>query len=131
MTPVAFIAKRRASELQEHFVDLCRLFDEPTPAEADPTGEQYCFERGARKDIGGDGWAAVWKRGCFALETCCPPSSYHCRAVASMARRISKARLAAPGLSPHATSTHAEIRAWSMVSRRMRPNAGSGTAAPS
>ena len=24
---------------------------EPTPAEADPTGERYCFERGARKDI--------------------------------------------------------------------------------
>ena len=27
-----------------------------------------CFERGARKDIGGDGWADVWKRGCFAWE---------------------------------------------------------------
>ena len=35
---------------QEHFIDLCRLLDEPTPAEADPTGERYCFERGARKD---------------------------------------------------------------------------------
>ena len=74
MTPGEFIAKWRASELkersaaQEHFIDLCRLLDEPTPAEADPTGERYCFERGARKDGGGDGWADVWKRHCFAWE---------------------------------------------------------------
>jgi len=74
MTPGAFIAKWRASELkessasQEHFIDLCRLLVEPTPAEADPAGEWYCFERGARKDTGADGWADVWKRGCFAWE---------------------------------------------------------------
>ena len=74
MTPGAFIAKWRASELkesaaaQEHFIDLCRLLGEPTPAEADPVGEWYCFEHGARKDTGGDGWADVWKRGCFAWE---------------------------------------------------------------
>ena len=61
MTPHEFIAKWRASELkersalQEHFIDLCRLLGEPTPAEADPTGEAYCFERGAPKDTGGDG----------------------------------------------------------------------------
>ena len=74
MTPGEFITKWRASELkersaaQEHFIDLCRLLGEPTPAEADPTGERYCFERGARKDTGGDGWADVWKRHCFAWE---------------------------------------------------------------
>ena len=74
MTPGEFIAKWRASELkersasQEHFIDLCRLLGEPTPAEADPAGQRYCFERGARKDTGGDGWADVWKRGCFAWE---------------------------------------------------------------
>ncbi len=74
MTPGDFIAKWRASELkersasQEHFIDLCRLLGEPTPADADPAGEWYCFERGARKDTGGDGWADVWKRGCFAWE---------------------------------------------------------------
>lgn len=74
MTPGEFIAKWRASGLkersaaQEHFIDLCRLLGEPTPAEADPTGEHYCFERGARKDTGGDGWADVWKRHCFAWE---------------------------------------------------------------
>ena len=74
MTPYEFITKWRASALkersasQEHFIDLCRLLGEPTPAEADPTGETYCFERGARKDTGGDGWADVWKRYHFAWE---------------------------------------------------------------
>ena len=74
MTPHEFIAKWRASELkersasQEHFIDLCRLLGEPTPAEADPAGDTYCFERGARKDTGGDGWADVWKRHHFAWE---------------------------------------------------------------
>ena len=74
MNPNEFIAKWQASELkessaaQEHFIDLCRLLGEPTPAEDDPTGDHYCFERGARKDTGGDGWADVWKRGHFAWE---------------------------------------------------------------
>ncbi len=34
--------------MQEHFIDLCRLLGEPTSAEAYPTGDAYCFERGAR-----------------------------------------------------------------------------------
>ena len=74
MTPLDFIAKWQASELnersaaQEHFIDLCRLLGEPTPAEDDPSGQRYCFERGARKDTGGRGWADVWKRHCFAWE---------------------------------------------------------------
>jgi len=52
MTPYEFISKWRASALkgrsasQEHFIDLCRLRGEPTPAEADPTGEAYCEETG-------------------------------------------------------------------------------------
>ena len=74
ITPREFVDKWRASELkessasQEHFIDLCRLLDEPTPAEADPKGESYCFERGARKDTGTGGWADVWKQGCFGWE---------------------------------------------------------------
>lgn len=74
MTPREFIGKWRAADLkersaaQEHFIDLCRLLDEPTPAEADPAGEWYCFERGASKLSGGRGWADVWKRGCFGWE---------------------------------------------------------------
>jgi type II restriction/modification system DNA methylase subunit YeeA len=74
MTPNAFIAKWRAAELkersaaQEHFIDLCHLLDEPTPADADPTGSFYAFERGASKTTGGEGWADVWKRGHFGWE---------------------------------------------------------------
>jgi hypothetical protein len=82
MTPEAFIRKwqdaqtKERSAAQEHFIDLCRLLDEPTPNEADPAGEWYCFERGARKTGGGDplrprsgqGWADVWKKGCFGWE---------------------------------------------------------------
>ena len=74
MTPNEFIAKWRNSTLteraasQEHFIDLCRLLREPTPAEADPSGDTYCFERGARKDTGRAGWADVWKRHHFAWE---------------------------------------------------------------
>ena len=74
MTPEEFIAKWRAAQLkersaaQEHFIDLCRLLDEPTPAEADPMGNAYCFERGTSIEGGGDGWADVWKRHHFAWE---------------------------------------------------------------
>ena len=74
MTPREFIAKWRVAQLkersaaQEHFIDLCRLLGEPTPAEADPTGDAYCFERGASIEGGGDGWADVWKRHHFAWE---------------------------------------------------------------
>ena len=74
MTPHEFINKWRNSALkersasQEHFIDMCRLLGEPTPAEADPSGETYCFEKGVRKDTGGDGWADVWKRHHFAWE---------------------------------------------------------------
>jgi hypothetical protein len=69
MTPDDFIRKWKAAELTEraaaqaHFIDLCRLLDEPTPADADPKGEWYAFEKGATKTTGTDGWADVWKRG--------------------------------------------------------------------
>ena len=74
MMPDHFIAKWQNAELkersasQEHFIDLCRMLGEPTPADADPTGEWYCFERGADKDTGGPGWADVWKQSHFAWE---------------------------------------------------------------
>ena len=74
LSPLQFAAKWTTSTLkersaaQEHFIDLCRLLDEPTPADVDPHGEWYCFERGAKKTGGGDGWADVWKRGYFAWE---------------------------------------------------------------
>ncbi len=74
MTPYEFINKWRASTLtersasQQHFLDLCELLGEPKPADVDPHGDSYCFERGASKDSGGDGWADVWKRHHFAWE---------------------------------------------------------------
>jgi hypothetical protein len=74
MTPQEFIGKWRPVALterqaaQEHFIDLCRLFRHPTPVEADPSGEWYCFEKGAMKSTGNPGWADVWKRGFFAFE---------------------------------------------------------------
>ncbi len=60
MTICEFITKWRKVELkersaaQEHFIDLCNVFGHPTPAAADPTGESFCFEKGAAKHGGGD-----------------------------------------------------------------------------
>ena len=74
MNAGAFISKWRNATLkersaaQEHFIDLCRLLEVETPAEADPKGEWYAFEYGAKKAGGGNGWADVWKRGCFGWE---------------------------------------------------------------
>jgi type II restriction/modification system DNA methylase subunit YeeA len=63
--PVALTERATA---QEHFLDLCRLFGHPTPAEDDPLGERFAFEKGVSKTGGGDGFADVWKRGFFAWE---------------------------------------------------------------
>ena len=58
VSPDTFIAKwkdvtlKERSAAQEHFLDLCRLLDEPTPAEADPNGTWYCFERGRQEGRG-------------------------------------------------------------------------------
>ena len=74
MTAGQLIAKwehatlKERSAAQEHFLDLCRLLDEPTPAEADPKGDFYTFERRVSKAAGGKGFADVWKRGFFAWE---------------------------------------------------------------
>ena len=74
ITPQEFVNKWRSATLkersayQEHFLDLCRLIGHPTPAEVDPTGENFAFEYGAAKTTGGQGFADVFKRRCFALE---------------------------------------------------------------
>src|SRR5438874_5433190 len=74
MPAADFIAKWRAADLteraaaQSHFRDLCELLGEETPTNADPKGESYAFEKGATKTTGGEGWADVWKRGCFGWE---------------------------------------------------------------
>jgi type II restriction/modification system DNA methylase subunit YeeA len=69
-----FVAKWRKVELteraasQQHFLDLCEVLEHAKPAEADPSGEWFTFERGAAKHGGGKGWADVWKRGYFGWE---------------------------------------------------------------
>jgi hypothetical protein len=73
-TPAEFVAKWQGNTrteraaAQEHFIDLCRMLGQPTPNDADPTGEWYAFEKGAGKAEGGDGWADVWMRDHFAWE---------------------------------------------------------------
>ena len=73
MTPSEFAAKWKGSSAteragaQEHFVDLCRMLGWGTPND-DPTDERYAFEKGAEKTGGGDGFADVWRKDCFAWE---------------------------------------------------------------
>jgi type II restriction/modification system DNA methylase subunit YeeA len=62
------VALTERSAAQQHFLDMCAVFGHPTPAEADPTGEWFAFEKGADKHGGGKGFADVWKRGGFAIE---------------------------------------------------------------
>jgi type II restriction/modification system DNA methylase subunit YeeA len=74
MDAAAFIAKWRGNELgerqaaQSHFIDLCKVLGVPGPTDEDVHGDRYCFERGAEKVGGGDGWADVWKEDCFGWE---------------------------------------------------------------
>jgi type II restriction/modification system DNA methylase subunit YeeA len=74
MTISEFVSKWRPVQLtersasQQHFLDLCEVFEHPKPAEADPSGQSFTFERGADKHGGGKGWADVWKRGFFGWE---------------------------------------------------------------
>ena len=69
-----FIAFWRDSTLKErsgaqgHFIALCGLLGIKSPTEADPHGDWFAFEKGAKKTGGGDGWADVWRRHCFAWE---------------------------------------------------------------
>ena len=74
MTPETFIKKWQASTLKErsasqsHFNDLCDVLGVEKPTDVDQKGEWYCFERGASKTAGGEGWADVWKKGHFGWE---------------------------------------------------------------
>lgn len=74
MQAADFIKKWEVAELKErsasqsHFNDLCALLGIDDPVSADPKGEWFTFERGASKTSGGEGWADVWRKGCFAWE---------------------------------------------------------------
>lgn len=71
MTPQAFIAKWRDNALTEkagaqaHFEDLCALLGMEPPR----IKGEYQYECGlVKKSSASQGWADVWKRGCFAWE---------------------------------------------------------------
>ena len=58
MNPLEFKKKwgryagKETSGYQEHFNDLCRMLGQPTPAEADPSGEDFfCFQKRVVKDL--------------------------------------------------------------------------------
>jgi hypothetical protein len=81
MNPAQFVTKWQRVNLperaasQEHFIDLCRLLGQPTPAEHDATGAEYAFEKGvevsgsASKGGKGDrGFADVWWKKKFGWE---------------------------------------------------------------
>jgi len=78
-------AGKESAAYQEHFNDLCRLLDHPTPVEADPSGaEAFCFQKRVVKNAelfvvasrepdapyepAVHGFADVWKKDCFAWE---------------------------------------------------------------
>jgi hypothetical protein len=74
LTASDFVSKWRNVELTErsashqHFLDLCEVVEHPKPAEVDPAGAWFTFERGAVRHDGRRGWADVWKRGFFGWE---------------------------------------------------------------
>ncbi|MBX3382652.1 MAG: class I SAM-dependent DNA methyltransferase [Phycisphaeraceae bacterium] len=81
MTPAQFVDKWKRVQLperaasQEHFIDLCRMLGQPTPADHDATGAEYAFEKGvevsgsASKGSKGErGFADVWWKGKFGWE---------------------------------------------------------------
>ncbi|SRR6266545_173883 len=62
------VALTERSASQQHFLDLCEVVGHGKPAELDPDGSFFTFEKGAAKYGGGRGWADVWKRDFFAWE---------------------------------------------------------------
>jgi len=73
---------KETSAYQSHFDDLCRMLGQATPAEADPTGNDFfCYQKRVVKDAHlfnvehpdcGDpaehGFADVWRKDCFGWE---------------------------------------------------------------
>lgn len=74
MTPEEFVHKWRHHSLNEiqsaqpFFLDLCALVEHPTPAQIDPMGDFFTFEKRVRKIDGTSGRADVWYKDHFAIE---------------------------------------------------------------
>ena len=77
MTPEKFIQTWTENDLTERagaqgFIeDLCELLKIPKPRSSD----DFCYEKGAIKDSGKQGWADVWKRNHFGWENKKPKSN--------------------------------------------------------
>jgi type II restriction/modification system DNA methylase subunit YeeA len=73
---------KESAAYQEHFNDLCHILGQPTPVEADPSGnDSFCFQKRVVKDAelfdlehpdSSDpterGFADVWRKDCFGWE---------------------------------------------------------------
>ncbi len=88
MTPAEFKAiwakasAKESASYQSHFDGICRMLGVPSPMEADPKGESFCYQKHVTKDgelfgtqdATGEtasterGYVDVWKKGCFAWE---------------------------------------------------------------
>jgi hypothetical protein len=74
VTQTEFIKKWKLSTLneesssQEHFLDICKLIGHKTPAELDPEGKDFRFEKRLKKIKGSGGSADAWKKGFFGWE---------------------------------------------------------------
>jgi hypothetical protein len=74
MLPEQFVTKSRPVTLseqataQEYIIDLCALIQHPTPAEYDPHGYSFCFQKRFSRSDGKWCYIDFWKRGFFAWE---------------------------------------------------------------
>ena len=74
LTPAEFVDKweranlKERASVQSHFDDLCRMLGFPPPAEADPDGAFFTYEKAVTKISGRKGFADVWRKGHFAIE---------------------------------------------------------------
>ena len=74
LSPQEFVQKWARTELgerasyQQHFADVCALVGHQTPADKDPTGQEFAYEKGVEKTGGGQGFADVWYDRHFAIE---------------------------------------------------------------
>jgi hypothetical protein len=55
--------REQRSVSQEHCIDLCRLLGHETPGES--RDGSLAFVEGASKQRAGQGWADIWKKGCW------------------------------------------------------------------
>ena len=74
LTPQAFAKKWAGAALserasyQQHFLDLCAMLGASAPADADPEGRFYTFEKGVEKTGGVKGFADVWLAGHYGSD---------------------------------------------------------------